>query len=138
MSSWNDTIIQEFRDHKGRTAQFGDTLVLLHTVGARSGQAHLVPTASFPDGDDVLVVASKAGAPENPAWYHNLLAHPEIEIERRAADGSGIQTLQVRATQLDGAERDRIWPQITDAAPGFADYQTKTSRVIPVLRLSRI
>jgi deazaflavin-dependent oxidoreductase (nitroreductase family) len=82
-------------------------------------------------GDRVLIVASAAGAPAHPDWYHNLLANPEVTVEL------GTETFAASAVPLDGEERDRLFAHITSLAPGFADYQTKTSRVIPVVALYR-
>lgn len=133
MQSWNDRVIAEFRENGGRTGQWGRALVLLHHVGAKTGTARIAPVMSFRTSDDGwLIVASKAGAPEHPAWFHNLLAHPDVEIET-ADDG----TVAVRASVLEGPERDEAWERITAKAAGFADYQAKTSRTIPVVKLTR-
>jgi deazaflavin-dependent oxidoreductase (nitroreductase family) len=107
--------------------------LILTTVGAKSGTQRSNPVGWFPGGDDSwLIVASAGGAARNPAWYHNIAAHPDqIRIE---VDG---QTIPVRAQQLHGSERDQAWHQITTSTPRFAGYQRKTDREIPVIRLVR-
>lgn len=137
MTDYNQTVIDTFRSQGGVVPNFGRALVLLHHTGARTGVERVSPVAAIPDGDGWLIAASKAGAPDNPAWFHNLLAHPDAEIEIPAEDGAaqGISTVPVRARRLDGAERDAAWERFTAMSSGFADYQRKTTRVIPVLRL---
>jgi deazaflavin-dependent oxidoreductase (nitroreductase family) len=135
MSDWNQQIIDEFRSNGGavETMGFGKGLVLLHHRGARTGTERVSPVAGIPDGEGAwLVAASKGGAPENPAWFHNLLAHPDVEIET-PDDG----TVPVRATQLTGAERDAAWARFTARSEGFRSYEQRTARTIPVLRLAR-
>ncbi|MEZ0448501.1 nitroreductase/quinone reductase family protein [Cellulomonas sp. ICMP 17802] len=135
MSDWNQQIIDEFRANGGVVATngFGKGLVLLHHRGARTGTERVSPVAGIRDGEDAwLVAASKGGAPQNPAWFHNLLAHPDVEIET-PDDGS----VPVYATQLTGAERDEAWARFTARSPGFRAYEERTSRTIPVLRLAR-
>lgn len=134
MSDWNDGIIKEFRENGGRTKMFGDGLLLLHTIGAKSGAEHLVPTAGIPVDGVTVLVASKGGAPDNPSWYYNLRANPEIEVERHGADG--VETVRVRATEVTGADRDELFAKVAAIAPGFGDYQTKTTRVIPLFTLA--
>jgi deazaflavin-dependent oxidoreductase (nitroreductase family) len=132
MSDWNQHIIDEFRANGGTVEHFGDSLVLLHHIGARTGVERIAPVVAIRDGADAwLVAASKAGAPENPAWFHNLLAHPDIDIE--TPDG----VVSVHVTRLEGEERDAAWARFTAASPGFAAYEEKTDRVIPVLMLRR-
>ena len=134
MSDWNDKIIAEFRANGGKVGGpfEGATLLLLHHVGARSGTERVAPLAYFPDGDRMLIIASKAGAPTNPDWYHNLKANPRVDVE------VGTETVTVDAHELAPAERDEKWVEITAKAPGFADYQKKTERVIPVFALHRV
>lgn len=134
MSDFNEKIIAEFRANKGHveTAGFGSNLILLHNIGAKSGTERVSPLMGItqPDGS-WLVAASKAGAPEDPAWYRNLLAHPEVSIE------TGTETIAVVAEDLTGAERDAAWAQFTTRAPGFLDYQAKAGdRLIPVVKLT--
>ena len=134
VNDWNKQIIAEFRANGGKVGGpfEGATMLLLHHVGARSGTERVSPLAYFPDGDRMLIIASAAGAPKNPDWYHNIKATPRVEVE------VGTGTVAVEAQELLGAERDEKWAEITTKAPGFADYQTKTSRVIPVIALERV
>ena len=134
-NDWNQNIIDEFRANDGTvaTAGFGRALVLLHHVGAKSGSERVAPVMGLrQDPDTWLVAASKAGAPDNPAWFHNVQAHPDVSIE---VPGEG--TVAVRARVLEGAERDSGWAQFTAASPGFKEYETRTTRVIPVVALRR-
>ncbi|WP_426595165.1 nitroreductase/quinone reductase family protein [Cellulomonas sp. McL0617] len=136
MTDWNQQIIDEFRANGGdvATAGFGKGLVLLHHRGAKTGTERVNPVAFIADdgGDAWLVAASKSGAPQNPAWFHNLLAHPDVEIET-PDDG----TVLVHATQLTGADRDAAWARFTARSEGFRSYEQRTTRTIPVLRLAR-
>lgn len=146
--SFNETIIGEFRANGGHvsTAGFGDGLVLLHTRGAKSGEGRVNPVAAFPaesfEGAAAsadagwLVVASAAGAPTHPAWFHNLVAHPEVEVEFGAA--GAVQTTRARAEVLDRAARDAAWAEIVRRSPGFGGYEKKTDRIIPVVRVTPI
>ncbi|WP_336921483.1 nitroreductase family deazaflavin-dependent oxidoreductase [Aquipuribacter sp. SD81] len=129
---WNQRIIEAFRANGGEVEQFGRSLVLVHHVGARTGTERVSPVMGFPTDAGWLVVASKAGAPEHPAWYRNLLANPSTTLE---APDEGEVAVQVR--ELDPDERAVAWRRITSEAPGFADYEKRTDRVIPVLELTR-
>ncbi|MEO9325730.1 nitroreductase family deazaflavin-dependent oxidoreductase [Nocardioides sp. C4-1] len=137
MSDFNDQVIAEFRANGGRVGGpfEGAPLLLLHSTGAKSGAERVHPMMYRADGERWLVFASKAGAPDNPAWWHNLQAHPEARIE--VGDGSGVETVEVVAHDLDGDERDRAYAAQAAEYPGFADYQAKTDRVIPVVALTR-
>ncbi len=128
---WNSKIIAEFRANGGKVGgQFeGAPLLLLHTVGAKSGEPRVTPMMYRDIGDGVAVFASKAGAPTHPAWYHNLLANPRVSAE------IGPGTVDLVARVADGAERDRIWEAHKSEYPGFADYERKTTRQIPVVIL---
>jgi len=132
-NDFNAGIIKEFRASGGKVGGpfEGASLVLLSTVGAKSGRTRVVPVVYRADGGRIYVFASKAGAPTNPDWYHNLLAHPEITIE------VGTDTYDVTANVIEGAERDRIYADHAAEFPGFADYQAKTDRIIPVVALDR-
>ena len=132
-TDWNRKTIEEFRSKGGKVGGIweGRPLLLLTTSGARSGQHHTTPTMYLRDGDRLLVFASKAGAPTNPDWYHNVLAHPEVTIE------VGIETYKATATPLTGEERDRLYAKQAELYPQFADYQRRTSRKIPVVALER-
>lgn len=131
MADFNAQIIEEFRANDGHveTYGFGDRLVILHTTGARSGAARLSPLMALPAADGWLVAASKGGAPEEPAWAHNLRAHPSVTVE--APDGEH----RANAVELRGEERDAAWQQFIDASPGFADYERRTTRTIAVFHL---
>lgn len=134
MSDWNTKIIEEFRANGGRVGGpfTGASMIILHTVGAKSGRVHETPVVYFPQDDGaMLVIASAEGRPQHPAWYHNLVANPRFEVE------VGTDTFPVQATALAGAERDSVWAKIVAQAPGFGEYQTKTTRVIPVVRLTK-
>jgi deazaflavin-dependent oxidoreductase (nitroreductase family) len=131
MSDWNDKIINEFRDNGGKVGgQFaGAPLLLLHTLGARSGQARVNPVMYQTVNGGFAVFASKGGAPTNPDWYHNLLAHPRVRAE------IGTDTIDLVARVAGSDERERIWSAQKAAYPGFADYERKTAREIPVVIL---
>lgn len=135
MSGWNDAVIEQFVQGHERIADRFDreSLILLGTTGARTGQLRTAPVACFADGDRLLIVASKAGADTHPDWFHNLVAKPVVHV-RRWEDGV-LAEYEADATVLEGAEREQAWKQITSLAPGFAEYQTKTDRVIPVVAL---
>ena len=134
VTDWNRKIIEEFRANGGRVGgQFeGAPLLLLHTVGARSGQERVNPMMYRAVGDGYAVFASKAGAPTNPDWYHNLRANPRV----RAEIGTG--TVQLAARVAEGEERERIWSAQKQEYPGFADYERKTDRQIPVVILEPV
>ncbi|QIM22497.1 nitroreductase family deazaflavin-dependent oxidoreductase [Phycicoccus sp. HDW14] len=135
MSDWNKNVIEEFRANGGtvQTMGFGRGLVLLHHTGARTGTERVSPVAAIRDGDDTwLIAASKAGAPDNPDWFHNLRAHPDVSIET-PDDG----TVEVYASVLEGEERDAAWARFTAMSEGFRSYEQKTTRVIPVVALTR-
>ncbi len=129
---FNARIIEEFHANKGVVGGMfdGTTLLLLHHVGAKTGKDRINPLAYNRDGDRYVIFASKAGAPTNPDWYHNLKAHPTVTIE------VGTDTIDVVATEAAGDERDRLFAAQVERSPAFADYQTKTDRVIPVIVLS--
>jgi deazaflavin-dependent oxidoreductase (nitroreductase family) len=136
-NDWNRQIIEEFRVNGGNVGGpfEGAPLLLLTTTGARSGQPRTTPTMYLPDGDRLIIFASKAGAPTNPDWYHNLLAHPQATVE--VGNGSVIETFEATATPVTGEERDRLYAKQAKLYPGFAEYQAKTTRVIPVIALER-
>lgn len=136
VSDFNTGIIEEFRANGGAVSRFGTDLVLLHSVGAKSGEARLHPVLGIKDGDSWLIAASKAGAPEHPAWFHNLVAHPEATIEVPDQRG-GVVTVPVTATVLGDAERGPAWQRFVERSPGFAQYEQRAGgRRIPVVRLS--
>lgn len=131
---WNRAIIEEFRANGGRVGgRFeGAPLLLLHTVGRRSGGERVNPMMYQAEGDRLAVFASKGGAPTNPDWYHNLLAHPRATVE------VGTETFDVVARVAMGQEREQIWRTQIRRYPAFADYERRTSRQIPVIILERV
>jgi deazaflavin-dependent oxidoreductase (nitroreductase family) len=134
MTDFNQRIIDEFRANDGQVGGgfAGAPIVILHTTGAKSGRARVTPLVAQQGDDGTLYVfASKAGAPDNPDWYHNLLAHPEVEVE------FGKEQFAATATPLTGSERDRIFTRQKELIPTFADYESKTTRIIPVVALIR-
>jgi deazaflavin-dependent oxidoreductase (nitroreductase family) len=136
INDFNQTIIEEFRANKGVVGGgfAGAPVVLLHTTGAKSGSARVNPLVALPRDDGTLYVfASANGAPKHPDWYHNLVAHPQVQVE------SGGETFRATATPVTGEERDRVYAEQAATTPGFADYEAKTAghRVIPVVRLTR-
>jgi deazaflavin-dependent oxidoreductase (nitroreductase family) len=131
--SWNEGIIEEFRANHGKVGgRFANTpILLLHHTGARTGAVRVNPLAYQTDGDRFVVFASKGGAPTNPDWYHNLRANPEATVE------VGTETISVRARVTEGEERERLWSRTKEAIPGFAAYEERTPRQIPVIVLER-
>lgn len=131
INAFNQSIIDEFRANGGKVGgQFeGANLLLLHTTGAKSGQPRVSPLAYFRIDGKLIIIGSFAGAPVSPAWVHNLRANPSarVEIDNDAFD--------VTAHELPSAERDALFEKVAAAAPGFAEYQSKTSRVIPLFEL---
>lgn len=133
-SDYNRRIIEEFRANGGRVTSHPahDELVLLTTTGARTGRQVTTPVMFSRDGDRLLIYASKGGAPTNPAWYHNLVANPRVTVEL------GTERFEAEATVLTGEERDRLFNRHAARYPGFAEYQAKTSRIIPVVALTPV
>lgn len=133
LDDFNRAIVEEFRANAGKVGGpfEGGTLVLLHTVGAKSGQPRLSPLAYLEIDGKVLIVGSYAGAPTNPAWVHNLRADPNAHIE------IGTDAYDVVARELPDDERDATYPKIVEKAPVFAEYQAKTARAIPLFELVR-
>jgi deazaflavin-dependent oxidoreductase (nitroreductase family) len=130
----NQAIIDEFRANSGKVGGSfaGKTLLLLHTVGAKSGQERINPVACVADGDRLVIIASKGGAPTNPDWYHNILAHSLVTVE------VGTEQFQAQAAIASEPERTRLYNQMVEMMPGFAEYQQKTTRIIPVITLTRM
>lgn len=133
MSDWNKAIIEEFRANEGKVggAFAGRPLLLLHTTGAKTGQQRVNPLAYTRDGDRLVVIASKGGAPTHPDWYYNLLANSQVTVE------VGTERFPARALVASEPERTRLFDQMVAESPGFADYQRKTTRVLPVIVLTR-
>ena len=129
-NDWNTSVIAEFRANRGKVKAFpADNLLLLHHTGARSGQERVSPLAYLPVDGGYAIFGSKGGAPENPAWYHNLQANPKATIE------IGTETIPVIARVAGPGEREPIWARQKEEQPGFAGYERKTSRQIPVVIL---
>jgi len=134
MSDWNAQIIREFRANGGKAAQFGDVpLVILHTIGAKSGEVREIPLVALVDGDRMVVFASAAGAPRHPDWYFNLRAHPDITLE------FGTETFRVRATELPADAAAAALAAQAEIMPQFAGYVASAApRLIPAFTLARI
>jgi deazaflavin-dependent oxidoreductase (nitroreductase family) len=129
-NDFNATIIEEFRANGGKVGMFPNrSLLLLHHTGAKSGAERISPLAYQKVGGAYAIFASKAGAPANPAWYHNLLAHPKTTIE------VGTEVIEVTARVAGPQEREPIWTRQKENAPNFAEYEKKTDRQIPVVIL---
>jgi deazaflavin-dependent oxidoreductase (nitroreductase family) len=130
---FNTRVIREFRAGGGEVGPpfDGAPLLLLTSTGAKSGTQRTNPMMYLADGPRLVVFASKAGAPTNPDWYHNLVAHPEATVE------VGTDRFAVTAKVLSGAERDELYERQAALYPGFGEYQAKTSRTIPVIALER-
>ena len=134
VNDWNAKVIEEFRANEGKVGgNFeGAPDVQLHTTGAKSGAARVNPMMYMNEGGRVYVFASKAGADSHPDWYHNLLAHPLVSVEL------GTERYDAKAVNVVGAERGRVYAEQANHFPGFAEYQEKTTRIIPVVELVRV
>ena len=131
-NNWNDDVINEFRANAGAVKAFArQPILLLHTTGAKSGAERVNPLAYLKRDDTLYVFASFNARPINPAWYHNLKAHPKVTVE------VGTEMFDAVATEVLGAKRDEIYTEQAAFNPGFAEYETKTTRVIPVIALTR-
>jgi deazaflavin-dependent oxidoreductase (nitroreductase family) len=133
LDDFNRAIVDEFRANGGKVGGpfEGATLLLLHTVGAKSGQPRLSPLAYLTVDDKMLIVGSYAGAPKHPAWVHNLRANPRARIE------VGTDDYEVTARELSERERAATYPRIVEVAPVFAEYQANTTRAIPLFELTK-
>ena len=132
-NDFNQHTIDEFRANGGQVGgQFASIpLLLLHTVGAKSGQPRTNPVAYVTDGEQYVIIATANGAPTNPDWYYNILAHPLVTLE------VGSATFPARATAAAGAERDRLYAKMVEHVPAFAAFETMVTRKIPVVVLTR-
>jgi deazaflavin-dependent oxidoreductase (nitroreductase family) len=132
-SDFNAKIIEEFRANGGIVGGpfEGAPMVLLTTTGAKSGEQRTSPLVYLPDGDRVVIFASKAGAPTHPAWYHNLKANPAVQVE------VGSERYPATAVEITGPERDALFAKQVERMPGFKTYEEATTRVIPVIALVR-
>ena len=131
----NQAIIDEFRANNGKVGGYfeGANMLLLHSTGAKTGQARTNPVIYVTDGDRLVIIASKGGAPSNPDWYYNLLANPLVTVEL------GNEQFQARATPVtDEPERSRLYARMVEHRPDFAEYERKTSRKIPAVILERV
>ena len=130
----NQHIISEFRANDGKVGGYfaGRTLLLLHTIGAKSQQERINPTAYIPDQERYVVIASNSGEAANPSWYHNIVANPLVTIE------VGTEKLQARASLAEEPERTRLFDRMVEMMPGFAEYRLKATRIIPVVVLTPI
>jgi len=130
---FGDEHVRVYRETGGERGYHwrGTTILLLSTVGRRSGEPRTTPLIHRTDGDRWIVVASKGGAPANPSWYENLRANPEATVEVLA------ETVPVRASTAEGEERARLWSLMTEVWPAYEDYQARTEREIPVVVLER-
>ncbi|WP_103355424.1 nitroreductase family deazaflavin-dependent oxidoreductase [Amycolatopsis sp. CA-128772] len=134
MNDFNKQVVDEFRANAGKVGGMfeGKNVLLLTTIGAKSGAERLSPLVYTRDGDRYVIAASMGGAPKNPAWYHNLVANPKVTVE------VGTEKFQGTATVIaDRAERDRLYAGMVEHAEGFADYEKKTDRLIPIVVLER-
>lgn len=133
LGDFNRGVVKEFRANAGKVGGpfEGGTLLILHTTGAKSGAKRLSPLAYLDVDGRLLIVGSYAGAPKDPAWVHNLRANPQAHIE------IGTDAYDVTARELPRDERDEVFGRVTAVAPFFAEYQSKTTRVIPLFELSR-
>jgi deazaflavin-dependent oxidoreductase (nitroreductase family) len=133
-NDWNKQIIEEFRTNEGKVSGLFENvnLVLLHTTGAKSGLERINPLVCMLDGDRIIVCASKAGAPSNPDWYYNLVANPEVVVE------FGTGEFKAKATVTKEPERTELYRKMATKFENFAEYEGKTTRVIPVIALNRL
>jgi deazaflavin-dependent oxidoreductase (nitroreductase family) len=136
MRNWDDFnagIVEEFRANGGEVGgRFkGRPMLLLTTTGAKSGLPRTAPLVYTMDGDRIVIIASKGGAPTNPDWYHNLVANPEVTVEL------GTERFQAQARVTEGEERDRLYDAMAEQMSFFAEYQRKTERRIPLVVLER-
>ncbi len=134
-AAFTQALIADLRAHGGEITSgpfAGRPVLLLHTVGAKTGEPRIAPLVYSSDGGRLVIAASKSGAPEHPAWYANLVADPMVTVE------AGGETFRARAVVTEGAERDRLWAAHVAQHPGFAEYEGKTDRVIPMVALERI
>ena len=133
IKSFNAAIVDEFRANGGKVGGpfEGADLLLLHTTGAKTGQRRISPLAYLTIEGKTIIIGSYAGADVDPAWVHNLRANPRAHVE------VGTTAYDVDARELPAAEREALYPKVVEAAPGFAEYQSKTSRVIPLFELAK-
>lgn len=133
MSDFNKQVIEEFRANEGKVGGYfeGATLLLLHTTGAKSGKERISPVMTFVDGGKHVIIASKAGADTHPDWYHNIVANQEVSVEL------GTEQFNAIATTTDEPQRTELYKKMEAISSGFTEYKSKTSRIIPVVTLTR-
>jgi deazaflavin-dependent oxidoreductase (nitroreductase family) len=131
---WNQALIEEFRNNNGNVGGHfeGKTLLLLHTLGAKTGQKRITPVACVEDGNRLVIIASNSGSDSHPAWFYNLTASPLVTVEFRA------ETFQARATLAEEPERTRLYDKMVEMMPVFGEYRRQVARVIPVCVLTRV
>lgn len=131
---FNQKLIAEFRANRGKVGGMfeGTPLLLLTSIGAKSGQPRVAPLAYTTDHERLVIIASKGGAPTHPDWYHNLKAQPRVTVE------VGGESFPAEAVEATGAERERLYDQMATKMPGFAEYQRNTNRIIPVFTLTKV
>jgi len=134
-NDWNAKVIKEFRENEGKVGGFfaDKSLLLLHTIGAKSGQPRLHPLLCMEDGERLFIIASAGGAPKHPAWYHNIVANPAVEIEY------GTERFKAKASVATEPERTALYEKASTSFAGFQEYAEKTAsiRTIPVVTLER-
>jgi deazaflavin-dependent oxidoreductase (nitroreductase family) len=131
---YNELLIEQFRTTAGKvTGQFANLpVLLLKTIGAKTGATRTTPLVYFKDGERYLIIASKSGAPTNPAWYHNLVANPTASVELPN------ESFDVQARVAKGDEREQLFHKVVESFPIYSGYQQKTGRRIPVIVLERV
>lgn len=133
MSEFNQAIIEEFRANGGVVGRFqGRDLILLNTIGAKSGSLRVIPVVYIMDGERYVIIASSGGSPTHPDWYYNIVAHPEFEVE------VGVEKFKVKAMVVEEPERTRLYDKMAARYAFFAEYRENTERVIPLLTLTRL
>jgi deazaflavin-dependent oxidoreductase (nitroreductase family) len=133
-SEWASKHIRQYLESDGEDVdhRLADNMILLYTKGRKSGKIRRHPIVHLPDGDDLIVIASKGGAPKHPHWFLNLRANPQVWVRRKS------DIFDAEAEILDGEEYEQMWRRVTDWAPGFQEYQDRTERQIPLVRLSPV
>lgn len=131
---WNNGVIKEFRENEGRVGGVFDgmPMILVHHTGAKTGTKRVTPLVYLGEDERIYIFASMGGAPQHPAWFHNLVANPQAKAE------IGTEVVEVEAVVIEGTERDEIYARQAALLPNFAEYQEKTTRVIPVVELKRV
>jgi deazaflavin-dependent oxidoreductase (nitroreductase family) len=134
MSDWNKQIIEEFRTNDGKVGGHfaNNTLVLLHTTGAKSGKERINPLVTFEEDEKLVVIASASGATSHPDWYYNVVASPVVNVEY------GTEEFQAQATVTSEPERTKLYERMENTFDSFSDYKEKAGRVIPVITLTRL